>query len=152
MFVDASAGWRMGEGWRLGGAFRQGWTRADRVGVIGAGSDFTSRSWSADLTRQGVFAKSDTLGMRVSQPLRVEGGGLKLTLPVAYDYATLLPTYGTSVLALGPQGREIDGEVAWHGPLWGGDASASVFYRTDPGHIDSLPDDKGVAMKWARRF
>ena len=30
MFLDASAGWRMGDGWRLGGAVRQGWTRADR--------------------------------------------------------------------------------------------------------------------------
>jgi subtilisin family serine protease len=152
LFVDATAGWRMGDGWRLGGAFRQGWTRADRVGVIGAGSNFTSRSWSADFTKQGVLAADDTLGLRVSQPLRVENGGLNLTLPVAYDYATLLPTYGTSLLSLAPQGREIDSELAWHGNLWGGDASASVFYRTDPGHVASLPDDKGVAVKWARRF
>ena len=152
LFVDATAGWRMGDGWRLGGAFRQGWTRADRVGVISAGSDVTSRSWSGDLTKQGVLAANDTLGLRVSQPLRVENGGLNLTLPVAYDYATLLPTYGTSLLSLAPQGREVDSELAWHGNLWGGDASASVFYRTDPGHIASLPDDKGVAVKWGRRF
>jgi hypothetical protein len=152
LFVDASAAWRVGDGWRLGGAFRQGWSRADRTGVIGTGSKFVSRGWSADLTKQGVFDSFDSLGLRVSQPLRVESGGLNLTLPVGYDYATLMPVYGAQRLSLAPQGREIDGELAWHGLLFGGDASASVFYRTDPGHFASLPDDKGVAVKWAKRF
>jgi hypothetical protein len=152
LFLDANAAWHMGDGWRLGGAFRQGWTRADRSGVIGAGSDFVSRGWSADVSKQGVFSRADSLGLRLAQPLRVEGGGLNLTLPVGYDYTTLLPTYGTSLLSLTPQGREIDSELAWRGGLWGGDASASVFYRTDPGHVASLPDDKGVALKWAKRF
>jgi hypothetical protein len=152
LFLDASAGWQLGEKWRLGGAFRQGWTRADRVGLIGAGSNLMSRGWSADITRQGVFGKFDSLGLRISQPLRVEGGGLNLSLPVGYDYGTLATTYGARTLSLSPQGREIDGEVAWHGLLLGGDASASLFYRTDPGHVASLPDDKGVAVKWAKRF
>jgi hypothetical protein len=142
----------MGDGWRLGAAVRQGWTRADRSEVIGAGSQFVSRGWSADLTRQGVFGQFDSLGLRVSQPLRVEGGGFNLRLPVGYDYATLTPVYGTRSLSLTPQGREIDGELAWRGPLLGGDASASLFYRTDPGHFASMPDDKGVAIKWSRRF
>jgi subtilisin family serine protease len=152
VFFDTSAAWRTGDGWRFGAAFRQGWTRADRSEVIGAGSQFISRGWSADVTRQGVFGQFDSLGLRISQPLRVEGGGLNLTLPVSYDYATLATTYGTRTLALTPQGREIDGEFAWHGVLMGGDAAASLFYRTDPGHIASLPDDKGVAVKWSRRF
>ena len=152
IFLDASAGWRMGDGWRLGAALRQGWTRADRSEVIGAGSRFVSRGWSADLTRQGVFGQFDSLGLRISQPLRVEEGGFNLRLPVGYDYATLTPVYGTRSLSLTPQGREIDGELAWRGPLLGGDASASLFYRTDPGHIASMPDDKGVAIKWSRRF
>jgi len=152
LFVDANAGWRLGDRWRLGGAFRHGWTRADRAGLIGPGSDFVSRGWSADLTRQGVFGRFDSLGLRVSQPLRVESGGLNLTLPVAYDYATLLPTYGVRTLSLTPQGREIDGELAWRGRLLGGDAAASLFYRTNPGHVAATPDDKGVAVKWTKRF
>jgi hypothetical protein len=28
----------------------------------------------------------------------------------------------------------------------------SVFYRRDPGHYASMPDDKGVAVKWSRGF
>lgn len=152
LFADASAGWRFAADWRLGGAVRQGWTRADRGGAIVAGSDFVSRSWSADLVKQGVLGRFDSLGLRVSQPLRVERGGLALSLPVDYDYATLAPTYATRMLSLSPTGRELDGEIAWTGPFLGGNAAASVFYRKDPGHIASLPDDKGVAMRWSRRF
>lgn len=152
LFLDASAGWRFAEGWRAGGSFRQGWTRADRTQMIGHGSQFVSRGWSADLTRRGVFDRSDSLALRISQPLRVESDGLNITLPVGYDYATLLPTYGMSVMSLSPEGREIDTELAWRGQLLGGEAAASLFYRSEPGHIAGMPDDKGVAVKWSTRF
>ena len=120
--------------------------------MIAAGPGIISRGWSADVTKSGVFGRFDSLGLRVSQPLRVEGGGIALTLPTGYDYATLLPTFGTSTLSLTPQGREIDGELAWRGQFLGGEAAASVYYRTDPGHVATLPDDKGVALKWSKRF
>ena len=152
LFLDAGAGWRFADRWRLGGGIRQGWTRADRVGPVVAGSNLASRAWSADLVRSGVFGRGDSLGLRVSQPLRVESGGLALNLPVDYSYATLAPTYGLRSLELSPQGRELDGELAWRGWLWGGDAAASLYYRKDPGHYASLPDDKGVAVKWSKRF
>ena len=58
----------------------------------------------------------------------------------------------SSTFALTPSGRELIGELAWRGTLWGGDAGASVFYRKDPGHIAGLPDDKGIAVKWGRGF
>ena len=60
--------------------------------------------------------------------------------------------FALSRLSLSPTGRELDSEFAWTGPFLGGSAAASVFYRKDPGHIASLPDDKGVAMRWSRRF
>lgn len=152
LFLDANAGWRFADDWRLGGAVRQGWTVANGTSAISAGPGITSRAWSADVTKSGVFGSSDSLGFRVSQPLRVEGGGIGVTLPTGYDYATLLPTYGTSILALTPQGREIDSELAWRGSLFGGEAAASLFYRTEPGHVAAMPDDKGVALKWSKRF
>ena len=55
-------------------------------------------------------------------------------------------------LSLAPQGRELTGEIAWRGSLFAGDAAASLFYRKDPGHYAALPDDKGVALQWSRRF
>lgn len=152
LFLDASAGYDFADSWRLGAAWRQGWTAVRSAGLVAEGSRFTSNGWSVDLTRQDAFAPGDSLGLRLSQPLRVSGGGIGLTLPVAYDYATLTPSFGTRFLPLAPSGREIDAELAWRGPLWGGNASASLFYRTDPGHYAALPDDKGVALRWSRSF
>jgi hypothetical protein len=139
-------------GWRLGGAVRQGWTSARDGGLVASGSDLVSRAWSLDLERSGIFADDDGLALRLAQPLRVERGTLNLLLPVGYSYETLLADYGVRSLALAPQGRELLAELAWHGPLLSGDAAASLFFRRDPGHYESLPDDKGVALRWSRRF
>ena len=152
MFVDASAGWNIDSNWRLGAAVRNGFTRAHAVGQVAGGSTFRTLGWSADIERRGLFSRFDRLGLRISQPLRVEQGGLNFNLPVAYDYATESATFGLRQFSLSPTGRELTGEMAWRGPLWGGDASASLFYRTNPGHFSTLPDDQGVAIRWNRRF
>ena len=99
-----------------------------------------------------MFETSDSLAFRVSQPLRVESGGLKLDLPVDYSYVTLSPTYGIETLSLAPQGRELDAELAWNGRLFMGDAGASLFLRKDPGHYASLPLDEGFALRWSTGF
>jgi len=152
LFVDARAGWSFAADWRLGGALRQGWTRARNAGMVAAGTELVSRAWSLDLTRGNVLARGDSFGFRLSQPMRVESGGLNLALPVDYSYETLSPTYGTRSISLSPQGRELTGELAWRGSLWSGGAAASLFYRKDPGHYAGLPDDRGVAVSWSRAF
>jgi hypothetical protein len=152
LFADARAGWSFAADWRLGGALRQGWTRARDAGMVAAGSQLVSRAWSLDLTRANVLGRGDSLGFRLSQPMRVESGGLNLSLPVDYSYETLAPVYGIRSLSLSPQGRELTGELAWRGLLWNGAASASLFYRKDPGHFASLPDDRGVAVSWSKAF
>ncbi len=151
LFLDTSLGWNIAPGWRLGAAFRQGHTTAQDGGLV-AGSHLTSRAWSLDFERRGVFSAADRIGLRLSQPLRVEGGALNLNLPVAYSYDTLRPEYGTRSLALAPRGRELLGEVAWTGPILSGEGAASLFYRRDPGHHEALPDDKGLALRWSKRF
>jgi hypothetical protein len=152
LFADARAGWAFAADWRLGAAVRQGWTRALDAGMVAAGSHLVSRAWSLDLTRANVLGRGDSLGFRLSQPMRVEHGGLNLSLPVDYSYETLAPTYGVRTLSLAPQGRELTGELAWRGWLWDGAASASLFYRKDPGHYANLPDDRGVAVSWSKAF
>lgn len=152
LFLDAQAGWQLAPQWRFGAALRNGWTRARSGGAVAGGSRLTSRAWSVDLARSGVFASGDSLAFRVSQPLRVESGGLKLDLPVDYSYVTLSPTYGIETLSLAPQGRELDAELAWNGRLFMGDAGASLFLRKDPGHYASLPLDEGFALRWSTGF
>ena len=152
LFIDAAGGIDLPANWRLGASWRQGFTRPQRSDLVAAGSGFTSNAWSFDLTRQGVFGLADTLGFRVAQPLRVTSGGIAFDLPVGYDYSTRTATYGTRHISLAPTGREVIGEVSWRGPLFTGDASASLFYRTDPGHYAAMPDEQGVAVSWRKAF
>ncbi|MDN3646335.1 S8 family peptidase [Pontixanthobacter aestiaquae] len=152
MFLDASAAMGVSRDWRIGGSFRQGFTRSNRTGSIVDGSDFISRAWSVDVSRRGVFAGGDSVGFRLSQPLRVENGGLTLNLPVAYDYNTESAILGERRISLTPNGRELLGEMAWRGPWAGGTAAASLFYRQQPGHLANSPDDAGIAVKWNRSF
>lgn len=152
VFLDARAGWQLAPRWRLGLAWREGFTRARAAGLVADGTKMESRAWALDLTREGVFGLSDSLGVRVSQPLRIEAGALNLALPVAWSYDSLAATYGVERLALAPQGRELVGELAWQSRLLGGNGAASLFYRRDPGHYEQVPDDRGVALRWAGKF
>jgi len=152
LFLDSRLAWNLAPGWRLGATFRQGRTSAQGGGLVAAGSHLTSRAWSLDLERSGVLTNWDFVAVRLSQPLRVEGGALRLLLPSDYSYETRMPEYGIRSLALAPQGRELFGEIAWGSPLLAGQAAASLFYRRDPGHYEALPDDIGAALRWSRQF
>jgi hypothetical protein len=152
LFIDARAAWRPAPEWQLAAAWRQGFTRARLGGQISNGSQLTSSAWSLDIERSSLFAADDSLALRLSQPLRVQSGGLALYLPVAWDYATLSATNAISTLSLRPSGRELDAELAWRGPLWGGSASASLFWRRNPDHVAVKPADAGAAVSWKTQF
>ena len=99
-----------------------------------------------------VLIPGDQLSLRLSQPLRVSGGGLNFALPTSYDYATQTAQWGTRTLSLAPSGREVTAELGWHAPLLGGSGSASVFWRHNPGHFAAVPDDKGLGLRWQGGF
>jgi len=139
LFLDSAASWQFADGWRLVGSMRNGWTFPDGGGAIARGSRIYSRAWSLDLERRGLFGAHDALGLRIAQPLRVEAGGLDLSLPVAYSYDTESASFGIRALSLSPHGRELMGELGWHGPLWAGQASASLFYRAIRGTTPRCP-------------
>lgn len=152
LFLDANGEWRFADNWRLGGAWRSGYTWANTGGTVGHGSRLRSSAWSIDLGRDNLIQPGDTLGLRLSQPLRVESGGLRLTLPVAYSYDTLSPTYADRLVSLSPHGRELDAELMWRGPLYTGSAMVSLFYRRNPGHFAEAAADKGLAASWSWQF
>ncbi|MCK0127463.1 S8 family peptidase [Erythrobacter sp. F6033] len=152
LFLDGDAAWRFAPNWRLGASGRAGFTRPTGGDLLGSGSQLQSQAWSLDLTRRSTFASGDAIGFRMSQPLRVSGGGLNLDLPVAYDYATETPIIGRQTLSLSPEGREMMGELTWGSPLFIGYARASVFYRSEPGHVASAPDDMGALVSFSASF
>ena len=152
VFVDATARLAIGADWTAGGEWRLGLTRAQPGGVIAGGSELLSQAWAFDLSRRNALASGDSLGLRISQPLRVERGGLRLDLPASYDYATETPGYAVQRLSLAPQGREVLGELAWQGPLPWGRGAASLFYRRQPGHYAEAPGDVGAMVSFDADF
>lgn len=148
-FVDLGARWRAGDGWSLGGSGRIGWTDAILAGGVAGRGTIRTGAFAADIGKDGVFGASDSLGLRLAQPLRVARGGLTLTLPSDYDYATTSVSGWTRErLSLAPGGRELDFEARYAAPLFGGSLATNVFWRRDPGNYAALPPDIGAALRF----
>jgi hypothetical protein len=147
LFLDVEARREFGSGWSLSADARRGWT------TFGAGS-FRTGAYGFDLSKLGVVGGSDRLAFRLSQPLRVEGGGFATLLPTSYDYATGLATNSLRQMSLTPSGRELDGELSYGTGLFDGKGwiGANLFYRRQPGHIASADDDKGAAIRFSLGF
>ena len=147
LFVDGNMEATLGQDWSIGTSWRQGWTYANAGPTLTGQSLIKSNAFSFDVTRANAFAYGDRLAFRFAQPLRVASGGLTLNVPIGYDYATLTPTFGIRRFSLAPQGREIASELAWKLPINGGYFSSNLFWRQEPGHFESAPDDIGMAFR-----
>jgi hypothetical protein len=76
MFVDAEARHNFGSGLTATATARRGWTDF-------AGGKFRTGAYGFDLAKRGVLSGKDNIGLRLSQPLRVEHGGLAMLLPTS---------------------------------------------------------------------
>lgn len=150
--LDLGGQWSPAADWTLAAAWRRGVTHARTGPVITGGSTLVTSGWRLDIARRNLFTSGDSLALRLSQPLRVDSGGLQLLLPVSWDYATGSATMHQRQLGLAPSGREIDAELRWQGAFAGGQASSSLYARRNPGHIASLPTERGVAIAWRTGF
>ena len=121
---------------------------ADRTGPL-TGGRLVSNAFAIDLNHSGATKR---FGLRVSQPLRVASGVLKLNLPTSYDYATGSVGYGRSTLNLAPQGREIDVEASYGLALGKGWLDANAFVRHQPDHFAAAAPDAGMALRYGVGF
>ncbi len=151
-FVDTKARFDAGSGWSIGGSMRQGWTRAAVRGGLSGDGLVRTNAFAADIGKDGVFAH-DSIGLRIAQPLRVARGGIDLGLPTYFDYASNTVTdWTTQRLNLAPQGRELDVELRYGVPAFGGGLDTNLFYRRDPGNFAALSNDYGMAMRYSLGF
>lgn len=151
-FADGAASLDLGGGWGAYAGYRHGWTSIRGGGALVRGGRLSSNAFALDLTKAGAFARSDRIGLRIMQPLRVGAGGLDVDLPVGYDYATGKAAFQHRFFNLAPTGRELNYELSYFMPLAGGNIAANAFLRTDPGHIESMRNDIGGALRFARGF
>lgn len=149
-FLDAGGSLALGDGWRTAARYRRGWT-APRAGGALTGGVLQSDAWSLDVGKSGLWG-DDLLSFRVSQPLRVVGGGLRLSLPDSYDYATLTAGFTDRTLDFRPYGAERVAEMAYARSLWGGALSLNGYWRTDPGNNANRADDRGALLRWSAGF
>ncbi|WP_374126011.1 S8 family peptidase [Sphingomonas sp. 28-62-11] len=153
-FIDAAARVDFGAGWSIGGTWRQGWTMAHaRAGLDGSGLIGTT-AFAADIGKRNFLFGGDSMGLRVSQPLRLtRGGGIDLRLPAFFDYGTnSVSSFATQRLNLAPTGREIDLEARYGLPLWGGAFQTNLYLRRDPGNVATFSDDYGIAFRFSKEF
>lgn len=74
LFLDLEARRDIGSGWSATLSGRRGWTDF-------AGGRFQSGAYAFDLAKLGILSASDRAGLRLSQPLRIEKGGIAMLLP-----------------------------------------------------------------------
>jgi len=144
-FVDGEARRDLGKGFSAGVSARRGWTAF-------AGGRFQTSAYAFDLAKLGLLSDFDRLGLRLSQPIRIDQGGLSLALPTGYDYATGLATSGMQRLSLSPSGREIDAELSYGTRLGSGWIGGNLYARRNPGHVAGAPTDVGAAIRGSFAF
>lgn len=149
VFADANIALAPARDWQIGATWRQGFTRIGAAGARQGVDRLQTSAWSFDVARDNLFAPADSLALRIAQPLRISNGGLNLTLPNGYDYATGTAQLGVQRLNLAPDGRELDIEAAYARPLFGGLFSANLFWRREPGNIAASPEDMGGALRFS---
>lgn len=152
MIADLSATWSITGNWLFSSNLRRGLTYSRSGAIVAPGSNLASSAWSVALSRRNLLARGDSLSLGLSQPLRVGTGGVNLRLPSSWDYSSLSAITRTTRLGLAPKGRELDGELAWQGVLWGGMGTVNLFRRREPGNVSSAAADSGLALGWKKRF
>lgn len=140
-FGDADLAFDVGSGWRITGQLRQGWTVLG-ANAVRANSTLVSRALTAGVERQGVFMNGDSVAVRYAEPLRVTGGALALDLTGT----------GYQAFSLAPQGRERDWEAVYSRPVGNGWLSANAYFRQQPGHYATAPNDVGAAVRYSVNF
>lgn len=143
----AGAELALARGWSLEGRYQRGRTRIAAGGLRSQADHLVTTSWSVDLARTGIWRWDDSFALRISQPVRVAYGGLRLQLAQSWDYTQQVATYDQRWLNLAPVGREVDVETVYQRPLLTGSASFGMFLRKDSGHNARAPLDKGVAAR-----
>lgn len=146
--VDGSArvgAWRLAAGAEVGMA---GAAAAD--GILAGLSPLISSAFA--LRAERPLAGAGSLLLSLSQPLRVEAGRARLSVPVGRTTdGRVLRRSLTADLA--PSGRQVEVAAQWRRPLAaGGEIRLGASWTRQPGHAASADADVSLFAGWRRAF
>ena len=149
-FVGFEGGTRVGA-WRLDASAEIGMAHAAAGGglITGVSPLFSS---AFAIRAQRPLAGGDTLHLSVSQPLRLETGRARLSVPVGRTKdGRVLRQPLTADLA--PTGRQIEIAAQWHRPLpAAGAVRLGATWTIHPGHDAAAPSDLTLLAGWRHKF
>lgn len=141
-YASADADWALSSNWRVKARYAAGYSAANTDGfggLIDGFSNLTSSQFSMSLIRQGLFNRADRMWLGVSQPLQVQSGSLRLTLPTGFDQITETFSYSSIATPLASESGRLDFEVGYRlymGRL--GSFDLNVIHQTfAPAEIDA---------------
>ena len=152
--LGLSGRWRLASRTSLVADYQLGRTRVNtsEAGLLRDWTTLDSDAWSIGAVRQGIFQGNDSLGIAYRRPLRVNSGSVVVDAPSHRDLS-----YGIvrtqSRVGLAPSGEEQNLELAYAYALdHGGQFSAALIYRIEPGHVWDADPEVAAVMGIRRRF
>ena len=137
--------------WRIGAGAEIGTVRAlARGGMIAGVSPLTTSAFA--LTAKRRLANGDRIELSAAQPLRVEAGRARLSVPSGRtrDGRVLRRTLSAG---LEPGGRQIDVAARWRrSPGTGGEFSLGATWTRQPGHDADEPPELSLLAGWRYAF
>jgi len=152
-FAGFNHRWPVNGHWRVLASGYFGWTRPafEGGGLLRDATQLQSSAFSLGLERDSWWQDGDWLGLRVSQPLRVESGEAELHLATGRTrYGEVL--YQRRLVDLVPAGRTLQAEAAWSGPLAGGALFLSLVMEHHLGQDTRQDFQFRGALQFGRTF
>jgi len=112
---------------------------------------FTSSQWSLSLMKDGFLGKNDQVGLRVSQPLRVENAQVDVTRAMQFDSKSMVPLFTVDTVNLNPSGREVAVDVGYRLTKQSWKLEANLVHRASAGHIRGL-NDNAALLRLSKTF
>ena len=108
--------------------------KLNEKGIISGFEDLSSSSFNFTLFAKELFNKEDSIGLRISQPLRLENGGVYFSIPVGRkpNKEIIFENYSSD---LNPSGRQVNLEFIYRMSSKYGSFYSRLGVTKDEGHF-----------------
>ena len=122
-------------------------TNLSESGLMKSLDNFTSSSFDLGIFTNSVLLPQDSFGLKITQPLRLEEGGMNLSIPIGRTkYREVL--FDEYKIDLSPSGREIRAEFVYQREINKGNFFTSFGYIKDGEHMKKNKAEPYISANW----